>query len=63
MAKYVIDLDSFIQCLDMISAGKLNGHEYTYLQNVKAFIERFPKHKVEETVHIEMKSDIKVCEQ
>lgn len=33
-----------------------------FLQNVKALIHRFPKTKVEETINIEMKSDIKIGE-
>ena len=35
---------------------------YTYVQNVVALLERFPKTKVEETVNIEMKSEIKISE-
>lgn len=49
MAKYVVDLDSLISCLDFISEGKMNGkYDWAYLQNVKAFIEAFPKDKIEE---------------
>ena len=60
MAKYIIDLDAFIDCLDMISMGKINGHDYTYLQNVRAFIERFPKQQIEETINIHVENDIRV---
>ena len=63
MARYIVDMDALMDCCDFLTIGKFSGQDYTYVQNVKAFIERFPKHKVEETVHIEMKSDIKVCEQ
>ena len=43
MAKYIVDLDSFKECLDFLSEGKINGHDYTYVQNVKAFVDSFPK--------------------
>ena len=62
MAKYIIDLDSFYECLDFLNEGKANGNDYCFLQNVKALIHRFPKTKVEETINIEMKSDIKIGE-
>ena len=62
MAKYIIDLDAFVECLEMISDGRFNGHDYAYLQNVRAFIERFPKHKVEETVIVHVESNISVSE-
>lgn len=62
MAKYIIDLDAFYECLDFLSEGKLNGNEYTYLQNVKCLIHRFPKDKVEETVNIEVTREIKASE-
>lgn len=58
--KYLIDLDSLLNCLDFISEGKINGNEYAYIQNVKAFITNFPKDKVEETISIKMKHDIEV---
>lgn len=62
MAKYIIDMDALISCCDFLSLGKLNGMSYTYVQNVIALLERFPKTKVEETVNIEMKSEIKISE-
>lgn len=62
MAKYIIDLDSFYECLDFLHEGKVNGNDYCFLQNVKALINRFPKCKVEETIKFEMKSDIKIGE-
>lgn len=62
MAKYIIDLDAFIDCLDMTSMGKINGHDYTYLQNVRAFIERFPKQQIEETINVHVENDVCVIE-
>ncbi len=62
MAKYIIDMDALISCCDFLSLGKLNGMSYTYVQNVVALLERFPKTKVEETINIEVKNDIKVSE-
>lgn len=62
MAKYIVDMDALISCCDFLSLGKLNGMSYTYVQNVVALLERFPKTKVEEAVNIEMKSEIKISE-
>ena len=60
MAKYIIDLDAFFDCLDFTSLGKINGEDYTYVNNVKALVQRFPKHKVEETVSVKMESNFEV---
>ena len=62
MAKYIIDLDAFYECLDFLSEGKINGNKYAYLQNVKCLIQRFPKDKVEEIVNIEVTRDVKTSE-
>lgn len=43
MAKYIVDMDSFKECLDLLSEGKINGYDYAYIQNIKVFVERFPK--------------------
>lgn len=58
MAKYIVDMDALIECCDFLSAGKLNGNDYTYVQNVKCLIERFPKDRVEESITIEVKNKI-----
>lgn len=60
MAKCIVDIDAMIECCDFLSEGKINGHDYTYVQNVKAFIQRFPKQKVEENISIKIEGDIKV---
>lgn len=60
MAKYIVDIDALIKCCDFLSVGKINGSDYTYVQNVQALIERFPKDKVEETITIEVRQNIKV---
>lgn len=62
MAKYIVDIDALIECCDFLSVGKINGDNYTYVQNVKCLIERFPKYKVEETITIEVKNDVKISE-
>lgn len=62
MAKYIVDIDSLIQCCDFLSSGKLNGSRYTYVQDVKTFIQNFPKDKVEETIIIEVKNNTKMSE-
>ena len=55
MAKYIIDLDSLNDCLAFTSAGKINGKEYAYVNDVRLLIQHFPKYKVEETVTVETK--------
>ena len=41
--KYIIDIDAFKDCLDLVEAIKVNGHEYVAVHNVKLLIDRFPK--------------------
>ena len=62
MAKYIVDIDALIKCCDFLSVGKINGDNYTYVQNVKCLIERFPKDKIEETITVEVKNDVKTSE-
>lgn len=62
MAKYIVDMDALIECCEFLSVGKLNGSDYTYVQNVKALLQRFPKDKVEETITIEVKNNVEVSE-
>jgi hypothetical protein len=38
--------------------GKLDGKDYTYVNNVKALIQRFPKDEVKETITIEVKATL-----
>ena len=52
MAKYIVDIDSLIECCDFLSMGKINGSDYTYVQNVKALIQRFPKDEYVENVKV-----------
>ena len=60
MANYVIDINSLIECCDFLTVGKINGSDYTYTQNVKALIQRFPKYKIEEDINIKLTSTMKV---
>lgn len=60
MAKYIVDIDAMMNCCDFLSEGKLDGHDYTYVQNVKAFIARFPKEEVKENVVIKVEREITV---
>ena len=62
MAKYIVDMDALIECCEFLSVGKINGSDYTYVQNVKALIQRFPKDKVEETITIEVKNSVEMNE-
>ena len=54
MTKYIIDIDALINCCDFLTLGKLNGYNYTYVQNVKALIEEFPKDEVKESITVEI---------
>jgi len=62
MAKYLVDIDALLNCCDFLTVGKLDGSDYTYTQNVKALIQRFPKEKVEETVAFEVKRNVEMSE-
>lgn len=64
MAKYLVDIDALLECCDFLTVGTITngGGDYTYVQNVKALIQRFPKEKVEETVTIEVKRNVEISE-
>ena len=62
MAKYIVDMDALFECCDFLSMGKLNGEPYTYINNVKALIQKFPKDKIEETIVIKTENNIKIEE-
>ena len=62
MAKYIVDMDALFECCDFLSVGKLDGEAYTYVNNVKALIQRFPKDEVKETITIEVKSNVEPSE-
>lgn len=58
MAKYVIDVDALMSCLNLTIQGKMNGLEWTYLRNIQYLIENFPKEEVRET--ITFKTDVTI---
>lgn len=60
MAKYIVDMDALFECCDFLSMGKLDGKEYTYVNNVKALIQRFPKDEVKENITVEVKKDVEL---
>lgn len=62
MAKYIVDMDALFECCDFLSMGKLNGEAYTYVNNVKTLIQRFPKDEVKETITIEVKNNVELSE-
>ena len=62
MAKYIVDMDALLDCCDFLSLGKLDGMQYTYVDNVRALIQRFPKDKVEETIIFEVKNNVEMSE-
>lgn len=44
MAKYIIDLDALMSCLDLLPVpSSINGNDCVYLDDVFAMIARFPK--------------------
>ena len=62
MAKYIVDMEALLSCCDFLSLGRVDGKEYTYVDNVRALIQRFPKDKVEETIDIEVKKNVEMSE-
>lgn len=62
MAKYIVDMDALFECCDFLTLGRVNGMQYTYTDNVKALIHRFPKDKIEETITVEVKKNVEVSE-
>jgi hypothetical protein len=47
--KYIVDIDALVGCLTLIGdTVKVNGNLYVSWDDVKAFIERFPKDLVKE---------------
>lgn len=63
MAKYIVDIDALLSCCDFLTIGQSNGKNYTYVQNVKALLERFPKDEVKETITFEVKKNIEIEEE
>ena len=58
MAKYIVDMDALFECCDFLSLGRLDGKQYTSVDNVRALLQRFPKDKVEETITVEVKKSV-----
>lgn len=54
--KYIIDLDAFKDCLDLLHYIRLNGEPMVYVKNVKEFIDNFPKEKYKENWEIEQET-------
>lgn len=47
--KYIVDIDSLIDCLDCLGGRtKINGDVYHPIEIVKDFIKRFPKDPIKE---------------
>lgn len=45
--KYVVDIDSLINCLDCLDSIRYNGALFIQTELVKEFIKMFPKTKVD----------------
>lgn len=43
MAKYIIDIDAFKHCLDLLKGIKVNGLPYISVDDAKLLIDGFPK--------------------
>ena len=43
MAKYIIDIDSFKECLNFVAFTKVNDQPVAFIDDVKDFIDKFPK--------------------
>lgn len=41
--KYIIDIDALKECLNFTAFSKINGQPAAYLDDVKHFIDSFPK--------------------
>ena len=55
--KYIIDLDAFKDCLDVLPAPvNYGGNQMVYLEDVKKFIDKFPKEKYKENWEIEQEA-------
>ena len=49
--KYIVDLDDFKKCLDLIEKPtKINGEALVKLESVKMLIDAFPKEKIKEEI-------------
>lgn len=57
MAKYIIDIDALLDCVELLNVGKVNGEDWCYLRNVKYLIHKFPKTPVYENTNIVLESD------
>ena len=49
--KYIIDIDALKDCLEFVSFANLNGKPAAYLDDVRIFIDRFPKEKADKPNH------------
>lgn len=52
--KYVVDIDSLINCIHCLQQTNVNGKLYVQTDLVHAFLEKFPKTKVD-TEYYELK--------
>ena len=49
--KYIVDLDDFKKCLDLIEKpAQINGEAVVKLESVKRLIDAFPKEKIKEEI-------------
>ena len=51
--KYVVDIDALINCIDFLDVpSKINGNRCVYVEDVKNFIQEFPKDKLTDCLEI-----------
>ncbi len=45
--KYIVDIDALKDCLDMVESIECGGSNYVAVRDVKRFIDKFPKDRLE----------------
>lgn len=58
--RYIVDTDALCKCLNFLTTIDINDHEYVALENVKRFIDCFPKEAFD--IPIPILSEPGICE-
>lgn len=59
--KYIVDVDALKECMGFVDSTKINGDVYVSLENIKAFIDAFPKTQYDFTIPPLMVKDDHEC--
>lgn len=57
--KYIVDIDSLLDCLDFTAFANVNGKPSAHISDVKELIRRFPKYQIEEDICIKIENNVK----